>query len=166
MEQVVAGDDGVAALFDLYYLSLVRLAVQLVDDLDAAEDVVQDVFARLDHSRRLEDPKRYLQVAVVNRSRSVLRRRVLARAVSARRGRASDAEPADAPLLARADRDRVVEAIRCLPVRQREVVVLRYYEDLSVTEIASMLRCSASAVSSALTRALDSLTPLLGGHDE
>lgn len=45
MEQVLAGEDGVGALFDLYYLSLVRLAVQLVDDLDAAEDVVQDVFA-------------------------------------------------------------------------------------------------------------------------
>lgn len=76
----------VPQLFRQHYLSLVRLALHLVDDQDSAEDVVQDVFVALQSSGRsvgLDDPRRYLQTAVVNRSRSMLRRRTVARVLVA-----------------------------------------------------------------------------------
>jgi DNA-directed RNA polymerase specialized sigma24 family protein len=68
----------IANLYAAHRLRLVRLAVMLVDDQETAEDVVQDVFAKLHRGWRLRDPDRalaYLQRAVVNASRSVLRRR-------------------------------------------------------------------------------------------
>lgn len=166
MGDVAAGSEGVGALFDAHYLSLVRLAVQLVDDLETAEDAVQDVFARLDASKVLVEPRRYLQAAVVNRCRSILRHRRVARAVSSRRTRVLDGEAADASLGLDVERARVLRAIGRLPARQREVVVLRYYEELSISEITRVLDSTASAVSSALSRALDALTPLLRGDDE
>src|SRR5437773_12136807 len=75
----------VQALYERHYLSLVRLALHLVDELEAAEDVVQDVFAALSGKELPRDPVRYLQRAVVNRARSVLRRRRVARAFLTRR---------------------------------------------------------------------------------
>ena len=65
-----------------------------------------------------------------------------------------------------AERQTVLAAIDALPQRQREAVVLRYYEDLPVTEIAQMLATTPSAISSALTRALDTLATTLGDRDD
>lgn len=152
-------------LFAAHYVALVRLAAQLVDDPDSAEDVVQDVFAALDPSR-VDDPLRYLRTAVVNRSRSVLRRRRTARAFAGRSSRMELVEPADSGAVRTDERVRVLGAIDALPRRQREAVVLRYYEDLPVTEIAHLLDTTPSAVSSALTRALDTLATTLGGDDD
>ncbi len=155
-------DADVQGLFRTHYLGLVRLAVQLVDDQDSAEDVVQDVFAALQtHPRCLEDPLRYLRTAVVNRSRSVLRHRRVVRRLIGDRER--EVEAADATSLRRAERVRVLGAVSRLPRRQREVVVLRYYEHLSVGEIGVVLGISPGAVSSSLTRALATLTELLEG---
>jgi RNA polymerase sigma factor (sigma-70 family) len=151
-------------LFARYYPSLVRLAVQLVDDQDTAEDVVQDVFAALG-PRELREPLTYLRTAVVNRSRSALRRRKVARIFAGRSLREDLAEPADAHAVRTAERDRMLAAIDALPRRQREAVVLRYYEDLAVTDIAAVLHISPGAVSSALTRALTTLATTLGDRD-
>ncbi len=157
-----------AALHERYYLPLVRLAAQLVDDLDTAEDVVQDVFAALAGQRLPDDPLRYLRTAVINRARSTLRRRRTARTFL----RSADAvealdEPADAPLLRTEFGQRLLAVVDTLPLRQREVVVLRYYEDLVVAEIASVLGIRAGAVSSALDRALKTLNSRLGAnHDQ
>lgn len=152
------------ALYAQHYLALVRLAAHLVDDLDSAEDVVQDVFAAVKHPP--EDPLPYLRSAVLNRSRSVLRRRKVSRAFLLRTVVLDDVEPADADAL-RADRRRtVLHAIDTLPQRQREAVVLRYYEDLPVTEIAQLLGISPGAVSSSLNRALATLQNRLGDRDD
>ena len=164
-ELIVTQQASTAELFERHYASLVRLAVHLVDDRDSAEDVVQDVFAALDPSRPLSDAKRYLTTAVVNRSRSALRRRRVARLFAGRATREEFAEPASESAVRSAERDRMLAAIDALPRRQREAVVLRYYEDLPVAEIALVLDSSSGAVSSALTRALDALKPILGGHD-
>ena len=148
----------VPELFRLHYLGLVRLAMRLVDDQDSAEDVVQDVFAAL--ARRpgsIDDPLAYLRGAVVNRSRSALRRRRVTRLVLAGRRPDEPAEPADASSIRTAERERMLQAIGALPRRQREVIVLRYYEDLAVAEIARALQVSPGAVSSALDRALKTL---------
>ena len=152
-------------LFAAHYVALVRLAAQLVDDPESAEDVVQDVFAGLDPSR-VEDPLHYLRRAVVNRSRSVLRRRRTVRAFAGRAERMELVEAADSGTVRTDERVRVLAAIDTLPRRQREAVVLRYYEDLAVGEIARILEATPSAISSALTRALDTLAVTLEGDDD
>lgn len=159
--------DRTAALAGLYrehYLRLVRLAVQFVDDQASAEDLVQDVFARLHHSRRdldeLTDPRRYLTTAVVNQARSVLRHRRVVRA--SRLDSPSEAYPADTEVLRDATSELIWKAITRLPIRQRQVVVLRYYEDWSIPQIAATLRISRGAASSSLNRALTSLALPIG----
>lgn len=152
-------------MFARHYAGLVRLAAQLVDDPESAEDVVQDVFAGLNPAR-IDDPVPYLRRAVVNRSRSVLRRRRTARTFATRATRVELVESADEGAVRTDERVRVLSAIDALPRRQREAVVLRYYEDLPVTEIARTLGTTASAISSALTRALDTLTATLGEADD
>lgn len=154
----------VPALFEKYYLGLVRLAMRLVDDQESAEDLVQDVFAA--PPAHMDDPPRYLRTAVVNRSRSALRRRKVVRAFWARGQRLELTESADEPSLRSAERGRMLAAIAQLPQRQREVVVLRYYEDLAVAEIASILDTSPGSVSSALSRALTALAAMIGADDE
>jgi RNA polymerase sigma factor (sigma-70 family) len=153
-----AADADVRALFEAHYLALVRLAMRLVDDQDSAEDLVQDVFAALwRQPLRMDDPLAYLRRAVVNRSRSVLRRRGVARAFlrdhTGRHAGEPVAEAADGPALRGAARSRMLASIAKLPRRQREVVVLHYYEDLTVAQIATLLRVSPGVVSSALHRA-------------
>ncbi len=157
----------VVELFRAHYLGLVRLAMRLVDDQETAEDLVQDVFAAVaKHGRVPEAPLRYLRTAVVNRSRSALRRRRVARAFLAGRREEGLAEsPEDAGLRRDAHRD-MRAAIARLPIRQREVVVLRYYEDLPVGEIATALGVSPGAVSSALNRALATLAGRAEVDDE
>lgn len=153
----------VPALFAAHYLSLVRLALRLVDDQETAEDVVQDVFAALARTTRtLDDPSAYLRGAVVNRCRSALRRRRVSRLFAASQVVEDVDEPADAGSVRRAERTRMLAAIRTLPRRQREVVVLRYYEDLAVAEVATTLAISPAAVSSALHRALAALADQIG----
>lgn len=151
------------ALYLTQRLALVRLAVLLVDDLPSAEDVVQDAFAAL-HTRwaQLRDPHAaagYLRTSVVNGARSTLRRRRTARGYVPP---PELAEPGadDAVLLAEEHRE-VLAALRRLPRRQREVLVLRYWSDLSEVQIAQTLGISTGAVKSAASRGLDALERLI-----
>jgi RNA polymerase sigma-70 factor (sigma-E family) len=150
-------------LFRARRLGLVRLAVLMVDDLHTAEDIVQDVFARLHrrHGRRLNDvadPDSYLTAAVMNAARSVLRRRRVARAyLPPSLAPAPAAE--DEALLGEGDRE-VMRALSRLTGRQRQVIVLRYWSQLSEQEIADVLRVSTGTVKSTAHRAL----ALLRGH--
>jgi RNA polymerase sigma factor (sigma-70 family) len=155
--EVEVRDADWSALYDAHYLGLVRLAVNLVDDLATAEDVVQDVFAAAQRNPPPIEPLAYLRTAVVNRARSVLRRRRVARAFGARTTAIELADAADEDVLRTERRSRILAAIAALPVRQKEVVVLRYYEDLRVGEIATTLGISPAAVSTSLARALDAL---------
>ena len=149
----------ITELYAAHRLSLVRLAVLLVDDLASAEDVVQDAFAAL--ARRphaVEDPAKalaYLRVAVVNTARSALRRRRTARAYSPPHD-LSPPSPEDSAVLAEEHRE-VIEALQRLAPRQREVLVLRYWSDLSEAEIAETLSISRGTVKSTASRALVAL---------
>ncbi len=167
----LARDDGlvrtaeqvtIANLYAAHRLRLVRLAVMLVDDQETAEDVVQDVFAKLHRGWRLRDPDRalaYLQRAVVNASRSVLRRRR-----TVRRHVAPHEPPAGGPeasaILAEEHRE-VLAALQQLAGRQREVLVLRYWSNLSEAQIADTLGISPGTVKSTASRALDALERIL-----
>jgi RNA polymerase sigma factor (sigma-70 family) len=160
-------NDFVADLYRAHYLSLVRMAIHLVDDLETAEDVVQDVFASLrpGAAQHISDVKRYLQTAVINRCRSALRRRRVARAFLP--SPLGTAEAADRPILRQQEQARMLAALSRLPRRQKEVIVLRYYEDMPIATIADILRIKPGAVSSSLVRALNNLSSQLGdahGH--
>lgn len=151
-----------AALCARHYLAMVQLAAQLVDDVETAEDVVQDVFAAWPAKSAPDDALRYLRTAVLNRSRSVLRRRRTARAFGRTLTAPPSAEAADAELL-RNERSRMILThIDRLPRRQREVVILRYFEDLAIGEIAIVLGIRATAVTTSLGRALATLAARLG----
>jgi RNA polymerase sigma factor (sigma-70 family) len=154
-------------LFEQHYLALVRIAFSVVGDRETAEDVVQDVFVTLqkrDRAAALDEPRHYLTVAVLNRSRSVLRHRRFVRRVKPTH--VPHEEAADQSTIRRVETDRVLAAIRRLPTRQREVVVLRYLEDLPVQEIALILGITPAAASSSLNRAMSTLGQRLGSPDE
>jgi RNA polymerase sigma-70 factor (sigma-E family) len=156
-------DVAVEELYAGHYRRLVRLAVLLVRDVETAEEVVQDSFVAM-HGRwrRLREPDKglaYLRQTVVNRSRSVLRHRaVQARHLSPV---GADHPGADEAVVATERRTRVLDALRALPTRQREVLALRYYLDLSEAQIAETLGISRGAVKSHASRGAASLRHLL-----
>jgi len=158
------GPPPINELYHARRLGLVRLAVLMVDDLPTAEDIVQDVFAALyrRHGADLSgiaDPHAYLTTGVMNAARSALRRRRSARAyVAPPPGVAPAAE--DEALLADGDRE-VLAALGRLTARQRQIVVLRYWSELSEQEIADVLDVSRGTVKSTAHRALAILRDLL-----
>ncbi|MEU2310085.1 MULTISPECIES: RNA polymerase sigma factor [Streptomyces] len=157
---------GIEELYHHRRLSLVRLAVLLVDDLPTAEDVVQDAFTALlrRHGHRLaalDDPEAYLRTSVVNTARSVLRRR---RTVRAHVPAPEEHAPApEEDVLLHEDHREVLAALRTLTRRQREVLVLRYWSHLTEAEIAATLGLSRGTVKSTASRALDALGRRLEG---
>jgi DNA-directed RNA polymerase specialized sigma24 family protein len=141
-----AASRAVAALYQLHYPALVRLAALLIPDLATAEDIVQDAFAAV-HSRWHVQPDAdaalaYLRWSVVHRSRSV----------PLGEPAAGTGEPGSA----------VMSALRALSPRQREVVVLRYFADLSDAEIAAATGMSMAAVRDHAAQAMLSLQAGLG----
>ena len=156
-------DTAVEELYAAHYRRLVRLSVLLVRDLETAEEVVQDAFVAM-HGRwrTLKDPEKglaYLRQTVVNRSRSVLRHRgVQARYVvpAARHLHGTDEDA-----LVSERRTAVLDALRALPERQREVLALRYYLDLSEADIAQTLGISRGAVKSHASRGVAALRSLM-----
>ena len=158
----------VTELFRAHHLELVRLAVLIVGDLATAEDVVQDAFEQLHRRwrtlRRQSSALDYARSAVLNGSRSVLRRRSVARRHAARIS-ASSHQDADADAAVGFEqRSELVEAFRRLPARQREVLALRYYVDMSVADAAATLHISEGAVRSTASRGLDALARILPSH--
>lgn len=154
-----------ATLWHHHYRELVQLARFLVDDRETAEEVVQDAFVRLHGRLHAVAPDRaagYLRVAVLNGSRSRLRRRRVARSHPAPADRPS--ESAEAGGVGRASRDEVLAVVRSLPVRQRDVVLLRYFAGLSVSEVADTLGIATGSVKTHTSRALAALAPLLEHH--
>ncbi len=125
------------------YLPMVRLATLLVDRVDLAEDITQEAFAVVYRRwRELDSPAGYLRLTVVNRCRDALRRRRIARG-----------HPV-APTIAHDAPDELADAISRLPARQRVAVVLRFYEDLTIEQIAEVMGTRPGTVKSWLHRAM------------
>lgn len=159
-------------VYAVHWRPLVRLAVLLVGDQATAEEVVQDAFVAMhDRWSRLRDPDKalaYLRRTVVNRARSELRhRRVVVRELRRLAARPqAQGQPADTPTWEHARRDAVVAAMLTLPRRQREVLALRYYLDLSESQIAATLGISNGAVKSHASRGAAALRTELAGFLE
>ncbi|MFI7615776.1 RNA polymerase sigma factor [Nonomuraea terrae] len=155
-----------AALYREHRLGLVRLAVLLVGDPESAEDIVQDVFSRLHGKSADAPPLAYVRACVLNASRSVLRRRGVAARWAALVSGSSGGEAEDSAetvALLGESRQEMLAALARLPRRQREMLVLRYYLDLSDTDIAAVTGVRPSTVRSTVARALDRLHSELGG---
>jgi RNA polymerase sigma-70 factor (sigma-E family) len=145
------------------YQSLVRLAVLRLHDVPTAEEVVQEAFIAM-HSgwRRLRDADKalpYLRRAVVNQSRSVLRHRTVVDRNPPKH--VSDEPSAEAGAIALLERSAVISALRGLPDRQREALVLRYYADLPEAEIAATMGISKGAVKTHTARGMAALKSVL-----
>src|SRR6516225_3426966 len=154
-----SADRAVTELYSLHYRALVRLAALLVRDTPTAEEVVQDSFVAMHGGwQRLRDAEKalaYLRQAVVNRSRSVLRHRTV---VDKNLQKAPpDMPSAEHGAFVLLERSAVIAALRELPGRQREAIVLRYYADLSEAEIAAAMRISRGAVKSHTARGMAAL---------
>jgi RNA polymerase sigma-70 factor (sigma-E family) len=159
-------DSALELLYAAHWRRLVRLAVLLLRDQGRAEEVVQDAFVAM-HGRwrSLRDPDRalaYLRQTVVNRSRSALRHRgVVERYVARQSPVVLLDDPADLPTLATDRRTAVLDALRTLPTRQREVLALRHYLELSEAEIAETLGISRGSVKAHASRGSAALRLLL-----
>jgi RNA polymerase sigma-70 factor (sigma-E family) len=127
-----------------------RLAAFLTHDTQAGEDIAQDVLTEMSRRwDRLDVPDAYMRRAVTNASWN-----------HKRRSRTADRK---LPLIAGSGRDELrfdhlADAVARLPFRQRAVVVLRYYADLSEAEIAHTLGCRPGTVKSLSSRALAALS--------
>ncbi len=136
---------------DLYrreYEPMVRLARGLVDTTEFAEEIVQDAFAKVfDRWNRLSRPGAYLRSAVVNGARSELRKREVRRRIGLQPPVSSDP----------ASHDYLLDALNKLSTRQKSVLVMKYYADMSEKEIAQTLGIRPGTVKSATSRGLAEL---------
>lgn len=154
----------ISELYHAHRLNMVRLAVLLVDDRATAEDVVQDAFAALykRHGEQLgevDNALAYLRTAVVNAARSVLRRRRTARDYTP--PYEADAPSAEERIVLDEEHREVLAALSGLTARRREVLVLRYWGELTEAQIAATLGISRGSVKSIASRALHSLEKIL-----
>jgi RNA polymerase sigma-70 factor (sigma-E family) len=157
-------DDMLTEIYLGEYRSLVGLAVALLRDVPTAEEVVQESFIAMHSSwRRLRDRDKaltYLRCAVVNRSRSVLRHRTVVDRNAPKH--VPDEPSAEAGAIRMLERSAVISALRGLPDRQREALVLRYYADLSEAQIAEAMGISKGAVKTHTSRGIAALKSVLG----
>jgi RNA polymerase sigma-70 factor (sigma-E family) len=159
----VSASQAVTALYREHATGLIRLAVVMLGDRPTAEDVVQEAFCGLYRRwAHLSDPAKslpYVRSAVLNGCRTVIRRR------SRHNGRLA-AEPAAASAehdaLLGEEHRAVIQGVRKLPPRQREALVLRYFMDLDVAEIAQSMGISPGTVKSTLSRGIAALGLMLG----
>jgi len=165
VELADAGPDlAVTVLFEAHYTRMLRVATVLLGDVAAAEDVVQEAFLNLHQGwGRVRDKAQaagYLHRSVVNGARSRLRRRTLAQ-----RLHLADPEPAASAETVALDgvpAGPLVVALRALPRREREVVLLRHYLDLSERQTAEALGLRPGSVKAYGSRGLASLRAALG----
>ena len=159
---------GVEVLCRAQWKPMVRLAYLLCGDQEGAEDIVQDAFAALnrrwDRLRSAEAAGAYLRTAVVNGTRSAIRRRAIARRLL-HPIRDERVEAAESTAVRNDEQRRVLAVIRQLPRRQREVIVMRYWAGLSEAEIAATLGVSPGTVKTAAARARSAIQSRMEDHD-
>ncbi|HQZ34441.1 MAG TPA: sigma-70 family RNA polymerase sigma factor [Ilumatobacteraceae bacterium] len=141
------------SLYEAKYSDMVRLAFFLTGSMSQAEEATQDSFVRLyEQWSKVANHPAYLRMSVVNRCRSWHRSRFIANRRESRLARPDSYH--DRP-------DEITDALAKLPRRRREVIVLRFYEGLALTDIASVLGVSEGTVKSTLHHGLNELKGVL-----
>jgi RNA polymerase sigma-70 factor (sigma-E family) len=166
-DDVLASDESLEGLYARHIQDGVRLAYLLEGDRMRAEDLAQEAFircvGRFRHLRRPDAFHAYLRRSIVNLHTSSLRRRRLERAWLEREGANRAAWTTTMPEVeARAD---LWVALGALPPRQRAALVLRYYEDLSERDTATVMGCSTAAVKSLVSRGSHALRDRIGSEE-
>ncbi|MDQ1047329.1 SigE family RNA polymerase sigma factor [Streptomyces sp. V4I2] len=151
--------DHLTETYQAHYSSLLRLAALLLDDTASCEDVVQEAFIRVHSARkRVRDREKtlaYLRQTVVNLSRSALRRRIIGlKLLSKPMPDMASAEEGAYDLL---ERDSLIKAMKGLQRRQREVLVLRYFADMTEAQVAETLGISLGSVKAYGSRGIAAL---------
>ncbi|MFJ8108829.1 SigE family RNA polymerase sigma factor [Streptomyces sp. NPDC096132] len=161
-ENAVAAGTTVDHLTETYrahYRSLLGLAALLLDDTASCEDVVQEAFIRVHSARkRVRDPEKtlaYLRQTVVNLSRSALRRRILGLKLLSKP--MPDMASAEEGAYDQLERDSLIKAMKGLQRRQREVLVLRYFSDMTEAQVAETLGISLGSVKAYGSRGIAAL---------
>jgi RNA polymerase sigma-70 factor (sigma-E family) len=161
VDTVAAGTtvDHLTETYRAHYRSLLGLAALLLDDTASCEDVVQEAFIRVHSARkRVRDPEKtlaYLRQTVVNLSRSALRRRILGlKLLSKPMPDMASAEEGAYDSLERRD---LIKAMKGLQRRQREVLVLRYFADMTEAQVAETLGISLGSVKAYGSRGIAAL---------
>ena len=148
VEPAVAGDDesSFAAFYELSFERAARLAFLLTGDPSGSEDIAQEALSRIQPGfDRIEMPSAYLRTVVVNLCKRHGADQARQRTTREQLGGPGVQDPEGRELL---------DVIDALPLRQKTVVVLRYYEDLTEAEIAAVLGCRPGTVKSLAARAL------------
>ncbi|WP_372446536.1 SigE family RNA polymerase sigma factor [Streptomyces spirodelae] len=151
--------DHLTETYRAHYKSLLGLAALLLDDTASCEDVVQEAFIRVHSARkRVRDPEKtlaYLRQTVVNLSRSALRRRILGLKLLSKP--MPDMASAEEGAYEQLERDQLIQAMRGLQRRQREVLVLRYFADMTEAQVAEVLGLSLGSVKAYGSRGIAAL---------
>ncbi|WP_459751968.1 SigE family RNA polymerase sigma factor [Streptomyces sennicomposti] len=158
--------DHLTETYRAHYRSLLGLAALLLDDTASCEDVVQEAFIRV-HSarRRVRDPEKtlaYLRQTVVNLSRSALRRRILGLKLLSKP--MPDMASAEEGAYDQLERDSLIQAMKGLQRRQREVLVLRYFADMTEAQVAETLGISLGSVKAYGSRGIAALRIAMGAR--
>jgi RNA polymerase sigma factor (sigma-70 family) len=149
---VVAPRPSFEEVYKAEYVRMVRVAAMLLGCTEGAEDIVQDAYVALYHRfDTVADPPGYLYRSVVNGCGSRFRHRKVVERFRHLTVPADTAEPVDVTWT----------ALRALAPRRRAVVVLRFYADLPLAEIARILDCNLGTVKSMLHRALGELREVI-----
>jgi RNA polymerase sigma-70 factor (sigma-E family) len=157
-------DRALTAMYDAEYRSLVRMSAVMLGDVGSAEEVVQDSFIAVHAAwrglRDIDKAVHYLRRSVLNRSRSVLRHRAVVDRHAAKH--VPEMPSAEQAAIARLERSAVISALRSLPDRQREALVLKFYLDLSEEQVAAAMNISTGSVKSHTSRGKANLRSVLG----
>jgi RNA polymerase sigma-70 factor (sigma-E family) len=146
-ERTTSFDD----VYATHYARLVRLAAATTMSVPLAEEIVQEAFlAAYQQWPRLDSPEAWLRRAVLNRSISWIRRQITERRLAPQLHERGVVPP-------ESETSHLLDVLRRLPARQRAVVFLKYYEDLTEEQIAAALGCAVGTVKSRLNRAREAM---------
>lgn len=171
-------DKRIEKLFDEQFAPLARAVRLLVDEVEEAEDIVQEAFARLLTSRKrmrnIDDAPAYLRSIAFNLARSRLRKRgtvrrndsLVAATTSALHDETSLRSSPESTAMQHESSEQITAALQTLPERQRECIVMRYFLSLSEKEIAEALNISAGSVKTHTSRGIRALNNALAGSNE
>ncbi|MEF9883819.1 SigE family RNA polymerase sigma factor [Streptomyces sp. P9-A4] len=156
--------DHLTETYRAHYRSLLGLAALLLDDTASCEDVVQEAFIRVHSARkRVREPEKtlaYLRQTVVNLSRSALRRRILGLKLLSKP--MPDMASAEEGAYDQLEREDLIKAMRGLQRRQREVLALRYFSDMTEVQVAEALGISLGSVKAYGSRGIAALRVAMG----